>query len=125
MQKLLIEWKHYAKEGKTCERCSDTGNNLAQVLKDIQGEYISKGIEIELHETELTESMMAESNMILINGAPLETLIPSAKVEENNCCSCGEMTGKQTNCRTVCYQDETFEKIPPELIKLAIENSLK
>lgn len=124
MKKLQIEWRHYVKEGKTCERCAETGDNLSQVLIDIREEYAAKGIMIELKETELAESQMAESNMILVNDIPIDELIYDAKAQENNCCSCGDLIGKQTNCRTLCYQDKVYEAISPEIIRLAIENSL-
>lgn len=124
MKKVKIEWRHYVKEGKTCERCAETGLNLSQVLKSIQEDYSARGIAIELKEIKLPESRISESNMIFINDKPLEEIISGTQAQENDCCSCGELTGKQTNCRTLCYQGKTYEAISVELIKLAIERSL-
>jgi hypothetical protein len=121
---LLIEWRHFDKEGKTCRRCSGTGRNLAGVIEDLRGEFEAKGIDIKFKETKLPGSRMPESNMILLNGIPLEKLIPDALVGENACDSCSKLIDKATNClcRTLSHKGKTFEELPTDLIKLAIMN---
>ena len=32
MDKLIIEWKHLDLDGETCERCSDTGENIVKAI---------------------------------------------------------------------------------------------
>jgi len=122
MKKLIIEWKHFDKEGKTCERCSETGKNLSRVINGLRTELLPKGVEIEYRETKLPENRMSESNMILINSVPLEQLIPDTKVGKNNCCSCSQLINDASSCRcrTVTHQGIVFEEVPRKLIRLAI-----
>jgi len=126
MSNLIIEWKHFDKGGKTCVRCSGTGANLVNTVKELRNELDSKGIKIEFKETKLPENRMSESNEILIGGVLLEKLIPNAKTGKNNCPSCTDLIGNPANChcRTISKEKETFEEIPSELIKQAILNKL-
>lgn len=122
MKKLTIEWKHFDKEGKTCDRCSQTGKNLFQVLKDLRSGLLKKGIEIEYRETKLPENQMPESNIIFINDIPLEQLLPNTKAGENDCCSCSGLTNNASicRCRTVSHKGVVFEEVPKKLIRSAI-----
>ena len=117
MTKIIIEWKHFDKNGATCERCLQTGNNLQEVIKDLQ-----KGFDVEFKETKLPEDRMSESNQIIINGKLLEDLIPDTKVGENFCSSCTDLTDNSSDChcRTINQGDTTYEEIPTDLIKTAI-----
>lgn len=126
MKKLLIEWKHFDKNGKTCERCSNTGHNLNQILNQLKEEYRAQGIEIQYKETKLPESLMAESNQILLDGELIENIIPNAKLGENHCNSCSDLIDNPQgcNCRTITYKDKTYETIPVDLIKQAIASKL-
>lgn len=119
MNKIVIEWKHFDKNGATCDRCSKTGNNLKQIIKDLQKNY-----DIEFTETKLTEDRMSESNQIIINGKLLENLIPNTKVGENFCSSCTDLTENSSDChcRTINQGETVFEDIPTDLIKTAILN---
>lgn len=94
MKKLAIEWKHFEKEGETCERCAGTGENLATVVAELQQELKGEGVEVTLTETLLPASRIAESNMILFNGIPLENLLAEMDVAENPCASCACLTGE-------------------------------
>lgn len=119
MTKIIIEWKHFDKNGATCDRCSQTGNNLQTVIKDLQKEF-----DIEFIETKLTEDRMSESNQIIINGKLLEGLIPNTKVGENFCSSCTDLTDNSSDChcRTINQGGTIFEDIPADLIKTAVLN---
>ncbi len=126
MKKLLVEWKHFDKNGTTCERCSQTGDNLNMVIKDLQNEFLSKGVEIQFQETKLPESRMAESNQILIDGILLENLVPNTKAGENFCSSCSGLIEDPggCQCRTVKQGENIYEEVPVYLIKQAIINKL-
>jgi MOSC domain-containing protein YiiM len=113
---IKVEWRHYDKAGATCDRCGDTGSNLKQVI----GEYAGQGVVIELQETLLTEEQISESNMVLINGLPLEELL-TATTGESSCPSCSCLTGSETSCRTVQCGGEVYEELTPELIRKGIE----
>lgn len=119
MSKIIIEWKHFDKNGATCDRCSQTGSNLKEVITDLQ-----KDFDIEFIETKLTEDQMSESNQIIINGKLLEDLIPNTKAGENFCSSCTDLTDNSSDChcRTINQGETIFEDIPNDLIKIAILN---
>jgi len=120
MQKMHIEWRHYDKTGRTCDRCSDTGTNLKQVIE----KYAERGIAIELQETLLDASQLAESNMILMNGVALEELLAGASASESACPSCSCLTGTAASCRTVRYHGITYEDLSPDLISEGIKAAL-
>jgi small redox-active disulfide protein 2 len=123
MNKISIEWKHFDKEGKTCERCSRTGSNLLKVISKMQKEF---GIEISFKEIKLPEARMSESNEILIDGVFLENLIPDTEAGKNKCPSCSELIDQPDSCkcRTLNKKGKVFEEIPAELIEQAILNRI-
>lgn len=126
MKKLLIEWKHFDKNGATCTRCSQTGSNLSEAINELRQEFLSQEIEIEFKETKLPERRMIESNQILFNGVLLENLIPQAKAGENHCSSCSNLIDNPQGCccRTVDVGEDIHEDIPVDLIKQAVINAI-
>ncbi|MBT0653218.1 DUF2703 domain-containing protein [Geomobilimonas luticola] len=119
MKELAIEWRHYDKEGATCDRCAATGTTVSEVVAGLGEELAGKGITVTLTETKLPEELMAHSNMILFNGVPLEEVLENAAADENHCSSCSCLTGTETSCRTVEYEGKSYEEIPAELIRKA------
>jgi hypothetical protein len=117
--KLTIEWRHFAKEGETCARCSATGNNLIKVIADLIEDLKQRDVEVSFIETKLTEEQMAESNLILFNDVPIEDLLSDAEASENSCASCSCLTVTETSCRTVMYDGQLYEEIPENLIRSA------
>ena len=119
MKTLSIEWRHYEKAGLTCERCAATGSSVKEVVSELSNELAGKGITVIFTETPLPEELMSQSNLLLFNGVPLETILDNATADENNCPSCSCLTGSETSCRTVNYEGNTYEEIPAELIRQA------
>jgi hypothetical protein len=119
MKELTIEWRHYDKEGATCDRCAATGTSAREVVAGLSAELADKGVTVIFTETNLPEDLMAQSNMILFNGVPLEALLDNAVADANHCSSCSCLTGSETNCRTVEYEGKSYEEIPEELIRKA------
>jgi hypothetical protein len=119
MKELTIEWRHYDKEGETCDRCSATGKSVREVVAVLTDELADRGISVIFSETKLPEALMAQSNMILFNGVPLESVLDNAVADENHCSSCSCLTGSETACRTVEYEGKSYEDIPEELIHKA------
>jgi len=117
---ITVEWRHYDKAGATCDRCSDTGANLKQVLR----EYAAKGMLIELQETLLDEDRISESNLVLINGVSLEELL-AAHSGVSECPSCSCLTGSATSCRTVHCDGNVYEQLTPELLRNGVEAALQ
>ena len=122
MKTLNIEWRHFETGGQTCERCGDTGAALRRVIEELAR---TEGVTIEYQETHLLASSIAQSNMVLFNGVPLEELLVGAEVSSNECCSCSCLIGEDTECRTLLYQGKTYEDIPEELMREAALKALR
>lgn len=118
--KILIEWRHYDKEGATCSRCCGTGANLQAVVDA----YMAQGVAVELRETLLPFERISESNLVLINDVPLEELLAGAEAGESECVSCGCLAGQETNCRTVRHDGIVYEELTPELLVKGVEAAL-
>ena len=125
MKHLEIEWRHLDKDGKTCDRCSGTGETLRFAFADLVRELKPKGWEVTLKETLLTDQEISESNIIYLNGVALETLLPGARKSENCCASCGEILGSPTICRTLDRNGQIFEAIPASMIVEAAHRFIK
>lgn len=120
---LVIEWKHYDVDGETCDRCYDTGENLHAEIKRLQRKLAPQGIDIQLVETKLGESKMEESNQILMNGILIEEIV-DLKVMENYCASCSDLAGSETYCRTILFEGQEYDEIPPKAIRMAAMKAL-
>ncbi|XCH79162.1 MAG: DUF2703 domain-containing protein [Candidatus Dehalobacter alkaniphilus] len=118
MTTLKIEWKHLDVEGETCDRCYDTGENLANEVKRLKRALQPRGIEVELIETKLDDKQIPQSNIILFNGVPIEEIL-NIEVAENYCDSCTNLLGTETYCRTVKYEGNEYEDIPAKAIRHA------
>lgn len=120
MKNLTVEWRHYDTSGQTCDRCAATGRSLKDAIFEMTNGMAENGITVTFTETLLPEERMAESNLLLIDGIPLENLLDAAVADENHCPSCSCLTGSETSCRTVAYDGKTYEEIPAALIKQAL-----
>jgi hypothetical protein len=124
MKRLEIEWRHLDKAGKTCDRCSDTGTEVRRACEDLTRELEPAGWMVSFRETRLTEKEIPESNAVLLNGIPIEELLPKARKSENCCASCGDLLGAPTNCRTIVRDGRTYETIPAAMIVEAARHLL-
>jgi hypothetical protein len=124
MKKLAIEWKHLEKEGHTCDRCSDTGQAVRDVVAELEGELRREGVAVSLVETLLGVDRIPESNELRFNGVLLEDLLPGARAGENACCSCAELLGAETSCRTVEVGDRIYEAVSAKLIRQAARKAV-
>ena len=120
MKRVTVEWRHLDKEGKTCDRCAETGQGIAELVQGVQRECRPKGVDILFRETTLSEAEIGQSNLVLINGKPIEAVLPQTAVSKNPCCSCGELTGREESCRTLIRHGQVYEAIPREFIREAI-----
>jgi hypothetical protein len=118
MKTLKIEWRHLDVKGETCDRCYDTGENLANEIKRLTRALQPKGVEVEYIETKLDDTQIPESNTILYNGVPIEDIL-SIKVSQNYCDSCSTLLGANTYCRTVIFEGNEYEDIPAKAIRQA------
>jgi hypothetical protein len=122
-KRLEIEWKHFAVGDATCERCGKTGDTLRAVVEDLRREFAPDGVKINLTETLLDKTRIAESNEIRMNGALIEDLL-AAGVVSTDCPSCGTLAGESTCCRAIEIGVERYEEIPAEMIKKAAYRAL-
>ncbi len=118
MRTLKIEWRHLDVEGETCDRCYDTGENLANEVKRLSRALQTRGINVELTETKLDDTNIPQSNTILFNGIPIEDIL-NIEVAENYCDSCKNLLGTDTYCRTVIFEGSEYEDIPAKAIRQA------
>ncbi len=125
MKKLKIEWKHLETEERTCLRCLETGKTIDQLIAELKKELKARRIEMIYQETKLPPEEIDQSNLILINGRPLEDWLPGASASANQCLSCCQLIGKEVCCRTVEFEGQTYEAIPEKLIRQAISLALK
>ena len=75
MNRLVVEWRHLAVEGETCERCGSTGMNLRTVVAELTPVLGVRGIALELREELLSPAAIARSNDVLVGGTPIEELV--------------------------------------------------
>jgi hypothetical protein len=68
----------------------------------------------------LTADEIPESNIILLNGVPIEEILPETRKVENCCTACGELLGAPTLCRAIVHDGETHDAIPASLIREAV-----
>lgn len=122
-KRLEIEWKHFAVGDATCGRCGKTGVALREVIDELRNEFVPAGVKINLTETLLDKTRIAESNGIRMNGVLVEDLL-AAGVVATDCPSCGTLAGESTCCRAIEIGNERHEEIPAELIKKAAYRAL-
>ena len=118
MKQLKIEWKHLDVKGETCDRCYDTGENLAAEVKRLNRTLQPQGVQVEYIETKLDDTQIPESNVILFNGIPIESIL-DIKVSQNYCESCTALLGKEIYCRTITFEGNEYEDIPAKAIRQA------
>jgi len=112
---LPIIWQRLvSSDGKTCDRCSATHQEMQQAVSKLKVTLRPLGIEPTLEVREIDERSFkanpSESNRIWIAGRPMEEWL-GARVGSSRCCSvCGE-----SECRTVEVKGTTFEAIPERL----------
>ena len=122
-KRLEIEWKHFAVGDATCERCGNTGDALRVALEELRSKFAPAGVKINLTETLLDKTRIAESNEIRMNGVLIEDLL-AAGVISTDCPSCGTLAGESTCCRAIEVDNKRYEDIPSDLIKKAAYHAL-
>lgn len=115
MKSLPIIWQRLvSSDGKTCDRCNATYQEIQRAVSKLKEALGPLGIEPSLEIREIGEKSFkatpSESNRIWIAGRPMEEWL-GARVGSSRCCSvCGD-----SECRTVEVEGATFEAIPEKL----------
>ena len=116
-KELVIEWN---KIEKTPGAFEETGMALPAVLAEIKMLLELEGVSVQLIER------VAESESLLFNGIPIEDLLEGVEVTTTACsCVSCESCGEGGECRTLRYNGEEYEAIPPELIGRAAAKALE
>lgn len=129
-KELVIEWKHIGNEiEKTREEFEETGMTLAAVLAEIRMLLEMEGVAVRMVETVLPDEVAMEPERLLFNGVPVEELLEGVEVTATSCscasCESCESCGEGGECRTLRYNGEEYEAIPPELIGRAAAKALE
>ncbi|GAB4443797.1 MAG: hypothetical protein OHK0040_14470 [bacterium] len=120
MEKLVVAWQRLLNEaGETCDRCNKTYLNLEKVISVLKPALLNFGIEIVFEKKALSleefKKDPLQSNIILIDGRPLEDLL-NLKIGSSECCGpCGD-----SECRTILDNDGEKEEVEERLILKAI-----
>ncbi|MBI2765882.1 MAG: DUF2703 domain-containing protein [Chloroflexi bacterium] len=115
MKPLPIVWQRLvSSDGRTCDRCSDTHEELLRAVSKLKAALEPLGIEPTLEVRELGQALFdvnpSESNRVWIAGQPMEAWL-GAETGSSRCCSvCGE-----SECRTMKVGDSEFEAVPEYL----------
>ena len=118
--RMLIEWRHLDLGQPFCGHCSDTGANLWEVITALGQEHLLDDVELELENTILPPEQMDESNVVLINGMPVEKILDPG-VPFTECCSCEASHGEHGHVpRGAPGRDDVFKAIPREMLRAAI-----
>jgi hypothetical protein len=121
MKRIAIEWRHLDVDGATCERCGDTGAELRRAVDALNAECNARGVGVTLEEVHLGADEVAGSNRILIDGRPLESLLPEGRSGTSACTSCDTLVeGSGTQCLTVEVGAARYEAVPAALVREAV-----
>ncbi|MFA5249447.1 MAG: DUF2703 domain-containing protein [Candidatus Paceibacterota bacterium] len=74
MRNLLTQWVHLSVDGETCQRCSDTGKNIVQVIGCLKNDSRFKEVDFKFNEMELPPEKIGSSNEI---GRRSKSLLPT------------------------------------------------
>jgi hypothetical protein len=115
MTPLPIRWQRLLADGRTCDRCGDTENEVRRATETLRRVLAPLGIEPRLEVVGLEPEAFAahplESNRIWVADRPMEDWL-SGSVGSSPCCSvCGD-----ADCRTVEVRGTAFETIPETLV---------
>jgi Domain of unknown function (DUF2703) len=95
MKPLPILWQRLVSEGKTCDRCNATYQEMQRAMEKLRQSLQPSGIEPRLEIREIDDKTFranpSESNRVWIAGRPMEEWL-GASVGRSRCCSvCGHI----------------------------------
>lgn len=116
MKKLPIVWQRLVDhDGRTCTRCTRTGEALRTAVDMLDAALGPLGIRIDFVAEALDRREFAadpsRSNRILVGGVPIEERL-GATVTSSHC----DDVCRGAACRGLELDSETFEAIPVELV---------
>lgn len=118
MEKIIIEWFRYEKEGITCCRCGDSTEVVRRVVDEFKAR--NADLEIELKEYSLEEDRVGLSNTVRINGKDIMDILGEKQRVLTACPSCTDLIGKETECNSYIYKGKIYDSLPDEMLKEAL-----
>jgi hypothetical protein len=122
--RIVIEWRHIEFGDIPCGRCTDTGTNLLNVVSELDKEHLLEGVELEIQNTILHPEQIEESNVVLINGVPVEKILNTG-VMFPGCSGCLESKHESGHFHSAAPARDVFKGIPVEVLREAILKVLK
>jgi len=123
--RLHIEWRHLDLGQSFCGHCSDTGVNLWEVITTLGQEHLLDDVELVLENTILPPEQFEESNVVLINGIPVEKIV-GAEVTFAGCDGCQDLNGEPCHVHSAAPgRENVFKAIPKEMLRATILKVLK
>ena len=119
---ILIEASVLRVEGETCDRCSGTIEAVREAARALEGELSTMNVTVKLVERDA--GSVGDSNVVLINGKPVESLIGARRIE-TDCPSCSDLTGQSSCCGAVSVDDEVTESFSEQQIRDAAMAALE
>lgn len=113
---VVIETTVLRVDGETCERCNGTIDAVRQAARELEAELVPMNVRVSLIEHEAVGA--DDSNVVLVNGRPLESWIGAERVE-TDCPSCGELLGQSVCCGAVSVGDQVSESFTAEHVRAA------
>jgi len=115
MRKLKIVWQRLVSDNRTCPRCGSTERELERSVKKLKKAFALLNIDVDLKKKKIGKAAFErdpmQSNILLIEGKPIEYWL-SADVGQSPCCdTCGD-----EECRTLESEGRVYETIPEKLI---------
>jgi hypothetical protein len=112
---LTITWQRLLLEGETCSRCAATETAVEAAAATLRQVLAPMGVQVVLEKEALDQAAFAgdplQSNLIRLNGRPLEAWL-DLQVSQSPCCGpCGD-----AECRTVEADGTVHEAVPAALI---------
>lgn len=112
---LTITWQRLLTDGQTCPRCGATEAAVEAAAAALRQALAPVGVQVVLEKEALDQEAFAgdplQSNLIRLNGRPLEAWL-DLQVGQSPCCGpCGD-----AQCRTVEADGMVHEAVPAELI---------
>lgn len=113
---VVIEASVLRVDGETCDRCNGTIDAVREATRQLEAELSPMNVRVSLIEHDA--GSVPESNVVLINGKPIEAWIGGERVE-TDCTSCGDLLGESTCCGAVSVGDEVHESFTEQHIREA------
>ena len=118
-RRVIIEATVLRVDGETCDRCGDTLDAVRTAASELEAELASLNVSVMLVEHSTTSERLKDSNTVLVNGRPLESLIGAERVS-TECASCGDLVGASVCCGATSVDGAISEAVTVNQVRDAV-----